>query len=172
MPSSSSFLHFGSFCNVSLRESRCIFVFSPSLSSFKFFLCRSSFRLLCYVPLATLFCSKIVLFPCHLVVGSSSGILPLIFFIVLECPVFSLLFFLSRYLLNLPSFTSTFLFISSGCIVCFTCLSFSLFVTCSSVFLWLITVPNCRRFLTCISSRISYPGLKFLFVFFQETLIL
>ena len=53
---------------------------------------------LCYIIIVPIFCSKIVLFSCHPVVGMSLCILSLlagrIFFVLLECPVLSVLFYL------------------------------------------------------------------------------
>ena len=125
--------------------------------------------LLCSV----IFCSK-MLFPCHQVVGMSSYILLLlasrIFFVVLECPVLSILLFpLFRYLFSPPSFTSTFGFISSSCIVCLTCVAFYfLFQQVPALFLCLIIFLCCQRFLICISCRISYPGLEIRLCSFRE----
>ena len=66
--------------------------------SFEFLFPRSlSIWLFCYVRFVPIFYSKIVLCPCHLVVGMSSHILSLlagrIFDFVLECPVLSVSIF-------------------------------------------------------------------------------
>ena len=83
----------------------------------------------CYVLFVLLFCSKIVLFLCHPVVGTSSCILPLIAdricFVVLNMLFRLYRFTLYRYPFSLPSFASTFWFISSSFIVLFTCVNFS-----------------------------------------------
>ena len=46
-------------------------------------------------------------------------------FIVLECPILSVLFTLCRYLFNLPSLASNFWFISSSCTVIFPHVTYS-----------------------------------------------
>ena len=146
-------------------------VFSPSvflgvlLTLFPYF---SSIRLLCYVLFVTKFCSKIVLFPCHLVVGMTACNPPLlagwILFRCFEisclvCIVLSYLdIFIVFFLLLIPS--------SSG-IVIFTCVAFSFqSQRVPAFFLCFIIFACCRRFLICVSSRISQPGFEFLLVFF------
>ena len=75
----------------------CIFAFDSSSSFLTLFPCCLSIQLFCYIYLVAIFCSQIVLFPCHPAVGMSSCNLPLlagrIFFIILECPVLSILFY-------------------------------------------------------------------------------
>ena len=89
-------------------------------------------------------------------------------FIVLECPVLSVLFYAyHRYLFNLPSFAKTFWLISSCYIVIFSCGSFSfLSQHVPAFFLCFIIFACCNRFLICVSSRISDPGFEFMLVFF------
>ena len=92
---------FSTFLGDALSESRRVFVFGSFLIPFNTFpmlLIDSAF--LFFVPI---FCSKIILFPCHTVVGMSSCILLLFSF---------------------PSFASTFWLIYSSCIVCFTNFAF------------------------------------------------
>ena len=86
-----------SFLSIALSELMCIFAFGPSSSpsnSSSMWLIHSAF-LLCSLGCHILL--KIVSFPCHPVVGMSSYNLPLlagrIFFVVLECPVLSVLFY-------------------------------------------------------------------------------
>ena len=80
-----------------------------------------AFRFFCYVKILY---TKSVLFPCHAVVGLSSCILPLLpsNFSLVFSVLFSLYCFIQpRYILSLPSFISTFLFIFLSCIFCFSC---------------------------------------------------
>ena len=135
-------------------------VFSP-LVLFRVFLtlftCYLSIRLFCYILFVTIFCSKIVWFPCYPVVGIFSSL----FWNVLFCLC---CFILSRYLLNFPFLASTFWFISSSCIVCFDCvLSVFSSLHVPEFFFCLILFACCRRFLICISSLISHPAFEFLF---------
>ena len=77
---------------------------------------------------------------------------------------------LSPYLLSLPSFASTFWFISSSCIVCSSCVT--LLISSQhilSFFLCLCIFYCCHRFLICVSSLISHPSLEFLFLFFRNS---
>ena len=128
MPWSTGVLQFCTLLSVTLCESICI----SSLvllwlikNSFPFWL---SIRLFCYVHFFPIFCSKIVLFPCHPVVSMSSCILPLhasrIFFVVLECSVLSALFDLVSISLLLSFFFQQLLVYSLSCIVCFTIVTF------------------------------------------------
>ena len=94
--------------------------------------CCFSFRLFCYDLFVPIFASKIVLVPCHLIIGKSLCILSLTFqfnFFLrsfrtscFECIVWS-----SVDIIFLPSFASIFWFISSSCIVCFNCVAFFFF---------------------------------------------
>ena len=107
-------------------------------------------------------CSKIMLYPCHLVIGMSSCILPLLSGITFLL-IWSVLFCLYCFILSLYlSFPSTFWFTSSSCIICFTsCVVF--FFSSQNVpmfYFYLILFACCPRFLTCISSQISHPGFE------------
>ena len=86
------------FLSVSPSATICIFAFQ-------------SFQLFCYVLLFDIFCSKIVLFPCHLVVGISSCNLLLLLvelFSLFWNDKFCLYYFrLFQYLFCLPSLTIT-----------------------------------------------------------------
>ena len=75
-------------------------------------------------------------------------------------------FTLCRYLFNLSSFASIFWFISSSCIIIFSCVVFFfLFQHVSAFFLFV-----CFRILfICVSNRISHSGFDFLFVLFRGT---
>ena len=99
-----------------------------------------SIQLFCYVPLVAIFYSKILQLLLHSVVGMFLYHLPplvgrflSLFWYILFCLY---CFILSRCLFNLPSFASTFWFISWSCIVLlFFLVLLLLFVpTCSSVF--------------------------------------
>ena len=117
---------FGTFMNIALSESRCIFAFGPSSSLLTLFPCYLSIRLFYYALFVPIFCSEIVLFLCYPVVGMSSCILPLhasrifsLFWNVLFCLY---CFIVSRYF---SSFASTFWFISWSCIILLVMLLFS-----------------------------------------------
>ena len=94
-------------------------------------------------------------------------------FVVLECPVLSILFspFVEIFLIFL-FFPRTFWFISSCCIVIFSCATFSfLSQHLPAFFFCFIIFTSFCRFLICVFSRISYPGFDFLFVLLKGTLI-
>ena len=137
-----------------------------------FFSCFLSIRLLCYVLFLPIFCSNIVLFPCHPTVGMSSCILPLLgrifcccfgmsyfFCTVLSCFDIFLVFLFSP----LPSDLFPQIF------VCFICVAFFFPSThIPHVFPLFYFFVWCRRFLICVSCLISYPGFECLFVFFRR----
>ena len=75
-------------------------------------------------------------------------------------------FTLYRYLFNLPSFASTFWFISSSCYFFLCC--FSLLSRVSAFFLCFIIFACFRRFLICVSSQIFHLDFAFLSVLFKE----
>ena len=126
MPSWPEIFQIGTFLSVALSKSRFTFLLGPSpCSSNSFFHVVYIFGFLCYAFSVPIFCSKIVLLPFHPVVGMSSYIFPLLagwnfwlFWNVLFC-LYCLI--LSSYLFILPSFASTFWFISLRCIVPFDC---------------------------------------------------
>ena len=133
LPSGPSVFQFGTFLNVALSESRCIFAFFLLGDLLILFPWCLSIRLFYYVLFVPIFCSKIVLFPCHLVVGLSPCIIPLTcrlnFFVVLECTICHLectilTFYSVSISFSLPSFASTFWYISSSCTVSFTSVAF------------------------------------------------
>ena len=70
-------------------------------------------------------------------------------------------FILSRYLFSYPSFTCSFWFISSSCIVCFTCVDFSFPSRHVPTFSLCFIIFACCRFRICIFIRISQPGFNF-----------
>ena len=74
-----------------------------------------------------------------------------------------------RYLSNLPSFASTFWFISSSCIVSFSSVFFSfLCLIIPLSFLCIIILPwFCRFFKIFFCSRNFHPGFDFSFVLFE-----
>ena len=127
------------FLSVALSESMSIFAFSPSSSlsnSFPMLFTHSAFFLMFSSFLY--FAPKLI---CFLVIRSlvSSYNLPLlagrIFLVVLDRLFCLNCFTLSRNLFSIPSFATTFWFISSSCIVYFSWVAFSFFVSCSSIFL-------------------------------------
>ena len=90
-------------------------------------------------------------------------------FIVLECPVLSVLFY--HLSISLPSFARTFCFISSSCIVNFSCFLFSfLFLITPSYFLCFIILACFCRFVIYFSSHNFHPGFDFSFVLFVSAL--
>ena len=85
-------------------------------------------------------------------------------FVVLDCPVYQYCFTLCRYLFNLPSFARTFQFISSSCIVIFSCVAFSLlFLHVPASFLRFIIFACFRRFLSAFP--VEFPILVLIFFF-------
>ena len=107
--------------SVVLSKSMSISVLEPSLSSSSslvILLIHSAF-LLCFVRF--LWHPVVCMFSCR----SLPIVDRMFFFVVLESPILSVLFTLCRYLLNLPSFASTFWFISSSCTVIFSCVASS-----------------------------------------------
>ena len=133
-----------------------------------------------WVSFVSIFCSEIVLFPCHPVVGMSSCILLLlagrIFFrcfgmscfvcIVLSCLDIFLVFFLSPEPSDLFPWVVLFVFL--------VMLLFSFRPDIFQRFLWVLwfLLVIYRRFLICVSRLISHPGFEFLFVFYGGTPIL
>ena len=129
MPSRPGIFQFGTFLSVALSESLCIFDFGSSLSpsnSFPMLLVHSDFllyslhsqyftlKLFCFLVIQLLVCFHA--FSSHLLVEFFSLFWNILFY--LHC------FILSQYHFSLPSFASTSWFISSSCIVCFTCVAF------------------------------------------------
>ena len=124
-----------------------------------------------YVLIVSIFCSKIVLFPCHTVVGMcwcihsllSDRIFLSLFWNILLCLY---CFILSRYLFSLPSFANTFWLFPQ--VVPFVLLVKFIFFFSSQVvsaFSLYFTFFACCRFPISVSGRISHPGFEFLFVF-------
>ena len=101
------------------------------------------------------FAPKFFCFPCiRLLVclRAISAYLLVEFFSLFWNVLFSLYYFiLSLYLVNLHFFASSFWFISSGCVVIFTCVAFFLFVPCSCVF------PLFYYFLLVINFLFAFP---------------
>ena len=94
-------------------------------------------------------------------------------FIVLECPVLSVLFDSTSVSYCLTSFANTFRFISSNCIACFICSVAFLFSSQYILdFFLCLSIFACCRFRICVYSLISKPGIDFLVVFFRGTPIL
>ena len=125
------------FLSVALSESMCIFAFGPSLSTSNFFphvaylfsfsVMFSSLpyfapKLFCFFIIRLLVCLRAISL-CLLVELFS------LFWNVLFCLY---CFILSQYLFSLPSFASSFWFISSSCFICFTCVAF--FYSCPNIF--------------------------------------
>ena len=146
-------------------------VFLPSAilrvpsSSFPLLLIHSTFLFSSFPYFALKF-----LFTFHPVVGMSLFILPLlasrIFSVILKRLVLSVLFYpVSIYFFSLL-FPSTFRFISWNCIVCFTCVAFTLSPQNMLAFSLYLIIFACCKFLTCVSSWITSPGFELLFVFF------
>ena len=153
------------FCNVLLSESICIFAFGPS--SLMLFI-HSTFLLCslgCHILLKNCFASFSS--GCWYVFEPSPPTCRKNFISLFWNVRFCLYCFtLIRYLFNLPSFTSTFWFISSSCTVIFTSVAFSfLSQHVPAFFLYFITFACCRKFLICISSWISRLGFEFMFLF-------
>ena len=147
------------FFNVVLSKSLRILAFGLSWSPPNSFPCCLSIRLFCYVLLVAISCSKIVLLILHQVVGMylcyPTQFVGKISFHCFGMFCFVCIVLLSRYLINLPSLSCTFWFISSRCIVIFACVAFSfLFHLVPAVFLCFIILV-CYRFLICVSSRIQ-----------------
>ena len=146
----------------------CIFAFGSISSlpnSFAMMLIHSTI-LLC--SLGYQFCTKIVCFArIRLLVC-----FPVISHYCLKEFLFSLFwnvmfclyrFTLSWCLFNFPSFSSSFWFISSSCIVIFSCVAFSLLSQHVSVFFLCFIIFACYlRFLICVSSRVLIFNLCFL----------
>ena len=126
---------------VLLSMNRWILSRSVLLQVFLDLLCCLSIRLISYVLSVAIFCSKIVLFLCHLVVGMSSCILPQlvgrIFFIVLGCLIFCIGF---------PYFDIFFVFL--------------LFLIFSGLFPWVVLpvllFPFCPNMFKRFSSVLSF----------------
>ena len=156
-------------------------VFSPSALLgvlLTLFSCCWSIRLFCYALFDTLFCSKIVFFPFYLVFGICWCIhtyLLIEIFSLYWNVLISLLFYpIKVSFFYFPSFASTFWFTSSSCIFYFICwVAFFFYSQYVPAFiLCLILLADYRRFLICVSCRISHPGFEFLLVFFRGTPIL
>ena len=124
------------------------------------FLCCLFIRLFCYVFFVPKFFSKIVLFPCHPVVGMSSCILPLLslFWNVLFC----LYCFILPSLVFLLSLAPSDLFLRVVLLVYLLCCSFLFIQHVPASFLCLI-FACCCRFLICVSRRVSHTGFEFMF---------
>ena len=89
------------------------------------------------------FCIRLLI--CFIVI--SSQLLIEFSFIVLECPILSVLFYPLSISVNLPSFASTFWYISSSCIVSF--FPFLSFLSCSYLF---------QRFSFVLSLSVVFVG--------------
>ena len=87
----------------------------------------------------------------------SPNLLKDFFFAVLESPDLSVSFYLCRSLFNLPSFAITFWFISSSCIVIFSCVAFSFL---SSVFLVLKFLLVFVNFLSVVPILFTHPSAR------------
>ena len=155
------------FFSVALCKSMYISAFGSSSSSNYFVMCLS-IRLFCYVLLVAIFLSKIVQLLLHPVVGMISCHLPLfvgrIFFYCFRMSCFVCIVLpLSRYLFNPLSFTSTFWFISSSCIVIFSRVAFSfLFLHITASFLW-FTILACFRGFFKSAFLVEFPPPSFWF---------
>ena len=115
------------FLSVPLSKSKGIFAFGPSSSPYNslfMLFIESVFSYDLFVPI---FCSQIVLSPCHLNVGMSLHLFPYLqvkfSFVILEFLFCLYCLILYWDILNLPSFASTFWFISSRCIICSSCVA-------------------------------------------------
>ena len=136
---------FDTFLSVVLSKSVCISAFGPCSR------CSSSLVVL-FIHSAFSLCR----FGCHILVQNRSVsfafgcwyVLLIEFsFIILECPILSIVLPFCRYLFNLPSFASTFWYISSSCIASFSCVVFSFPIPIYfSVFIFFITFSCFRRF--------------------------
>ena len=146
IPSRSGVFQFGKFC-VLLGVNRRIFLSWDRLLVLIFFPCRLPIWLFSYILFLTIF-FFLFLFPCQPVVGMTScilfrNLLGEFFFVILECPVLSALFYLDSisfqssffclYLLfNFPEFYClyyvAFLFSSQNIPAFFTVLRFLLFL--------------------------------------------
>ena len=157
---------------VSFLVNLCAFPLSVLLLTF--LLCYLSIQLFCYVLLVAIFYSKIVqllldpvvnMFSCHLPQLVGRIFLCCFWMSCFVCIVLPIVVFF----LNLPSFASTFWFISSSCIVFFPCVAYSfLSEHVPAFFLCFIIFARFRGFLIRVSSRIFHPGFDFLFVVFKE----
>ena len=126
IPSRPGVFQFDIFCII-LYKSMCICAFGPSSSlssSFIVLLIHSAFLLFSWLPYFT---PKLFSFSCIWLLVCFCVISPNLevefSFVVLECSTLYC-FTLCLYLFNVPSFASTFWFISSNCIVIFFCLAF------------------------------------------------
>ena len=167
IPSWPGVFQFDIFLRVVLSKSMCISIFgsssSPSNSLVILFI-HSSF-LLCFFGCHILVQNRSVSFAssCWYVFVSSppswwENFLSL-FWNVLFCLY---CFTLCRYLFNLPSFASAFYFISSSCVVIFSCVAFSfLFLHIPASFLCFIILARFRRFLSAFS--VEFPILVLIF---------
>ena len=119
----------------------------------------------------TIFCSQIILFLYHPVVGMSGCAYPLladrIFFAVLECRFVLYCFIL--YLFSHPSFASIFKFISSCCIVCFTCwVAFSFSFKNNTAFSCVLSFLLIEDFLSTFAVEFPIQVLSFCSCSFEE----
>ena len=165
IPSWPGVFQFDMFLSVTLIKSVCI----SALVFLWYCLSIQPFR---YVFFVAIFLCKIVGFLFHLVVGmfycNLHPVADRIFFHCFGMSCFVYCFTFCRYLFNLPSFTSTFWFISSSCIVSFSRVVFSfLFLIVPASFFCLIIFACFRRFFIWVSSRNSHSGFDFSFVLFE-----
>ena len=150
---------------VTLWVSQRVFSLYVLLRVLTLFPCWLSIRLFCYVVLVAIFYSKIVLFLCHPIVGMSMCILNLlngrIFFFCrfgMCCFVFIVLSCLDIFF-SFSSFAPTFWFISSCCIVCFTCCVSFFFSSQNFPVFFLCLYSNWWFFHKSLSDSKSSPGL-------------
>ena len=146
---------------------RCVFLLSDVLRVLLTLLpCCLSIRLFCYVLLVAIFYSKIVRFFLHLVVRMFSYHLSQLESRIsfhcfgISCFVCIALPFVDIFLIFI-SFASNFWFISSSCIVIFSCAAIFFLFQHVPAFLLLSFLPVFVNFFSCISSRISYPDFDF-----------
>ena len=91
-------------------------------------------------------------------------------FVVLECSFFLCCFTLCGYLLNLYSFTSTFWYISSSCIVIFSCVALTFCPNMFQRFSFILSfLPIFVVFLSAFPVEFHIQVLIFLFVLFKAT---
>ena len=129
-----------------------------------------SIRLSYYDLTVPIFCFRNVLLSSHPVVSMSLHLLAGSFLSLFWKHLFCLYcLILSRYLFRLPSFASTFWFIFSSYIICANCVVLLFFSQHILAFFFYLSIFACRRFLICVSSRISHPIFEFLFVFYKGT---
>ena len=153
----------GFFCVV-LSKSMCISAFGPSFSSstsFVILFIHCFVVFFCYVFWLPYFVQNCFGFSCiQLLVWFcviSSHLLVEFSFVVLECPVLSVLFYpLAICLWSSFSHFSVLPF------------PFYLYMFQRLSFVFFFILAGFRRFFICVSSRISHPGLDFFFVLFER----